>query len=80
MMNLIPHHRLHISNGLAMLAALLLLISSVAGNESNQEVYSSGQESIPSVKVESAKNKSTNDAVKDKSRSLKLGLLLFRRG
>ncbi len=80
MMNLHPHNRFHIPNGLAMFAALLLLISSVVGYGVNQEVYSSGQEIITSIKTDSADNDSINDAVEHKRHGLKLGLLLFRRG
>lgn len=94
MMNLHPHNRFHISNGLAMFAALLLLISSVVGFEANQEkvrpgtgreaglgqVYSSGQEIIIPVKADSAENDSINDTAEHKRQGLKLGLLLFRRG
>ncbi len=89
MMNLHPHNRFHISNGLAMFAALLLLISSVVGYEASQEkvreaglgqVYTSGQEIISSVKGDSAENDSINDTAEHKRRGLKLGLLLFRRG
>ena len=76
MMNLLPHHRIQVPNSLAMFAALLLLISSVAGVESNQEAVSSGQETKVSAKADNT----INNAVKGKSRGLKLGLLLFRRG
>ncbi len=80
MMNLHPHNRFHIPNRLAMFAALLLLISSVVGYGASQEVYSSGQEIITSIKTDSADNDSINDAAEHKRRGLKLGLLLFRRG
>ena len=79
MMNLIQHHRLHIPNGLAMFAALLLLTSSITGFESSQEGYSSDQESTASTKVEATDRDSINDAVENKHRGLNLGLLLFRR-
>ena len=76
MMNLLPHHRFQIPNGLAMFAALLLLISSVASFETSQEGYSSGQETTTTIKADS----DINDSAEHKSRGLKLGLLLFRRG
>ena len=79
MMHLLPHHRIHIPNGLAMFAALLLLICSVTGFETNQEMYSSGQEVNSSEKVESNKGDSINDAAENKRRGLNLYLLLFRR-
>ena len=76
MMNLRPHRRVQIPNSLAIFAALLLLISSVAGFETNQEAVTSGPKTKVSVRTED----SINNAVKSKSRGLKLGLLLFRRG
>ena len=80
MMNLLPHHRFHIPNGLAVFAALLLLVTSVVGFETNQEVFSSGQDVTPSIKVEINTNDSINDSAENKRRGLNLGLLLFRRG
>ena len=80
MMNLLPHHRLHIPNSLAIFAAVLLLITSVVGFETRQEVISSGQDIITSVKAESAEKSSIGDTVKQKRRGLNLGLPLFRRG
>ncbi len=79
MINLIPNHRLHIPNGLAVFAAILLLVSSVVGYESNQDVYPSGQGVAPSTKVESADNDVINDAAQHTRRGLKLGLLLLGR-
>ncbi len=79
MINLIPNHRLHIPNGLAVFAAILLLVSSVVGYESNQDVYPSGQGVAPSTKVESADNDVINDADQHTRRGLKLGLLLLGR-
>jgi len=80
MMNLLPHHRFHIPNSLAVFAAVLLLITSVVGFETSQEVSSSGQQSIISVKAESAEKPRIGDTVKQKRRGLNLGLPLFRRG
>ncbi len=79
MLNLRPHRRLHIPNGLAIFAALLLIGSSIVGYETSQGVYSSSQETRTSAKVQNAENDRINDAVERKSRGLKLGLLLFRR-
>ena len=79
MLNLRPHRRLHIPNGLAIFAALLLIGSSIVGYETTQGVYSSNQETRTSAKVQNAENDRINDAVERKSRGLKLGLLLFRR-
>jgi hypothetical protein len=79
MMHLIPHNRIHIPNVLAILAAVLLLISSVAGVETNQEIYSSGQEIKSSAGIESKKDDSINDVVENKRRGLNFGLSLFHR-
>lgn len=79
-MNLLPHHRLHVPNSLAVFAAVLLMITSVVGFEVNQEVNSSSQESIISVNAESAEKSRINDTVKQKGRGLNLGFPLFRRG
>ena len=79
MLHLLPHHRIHIPNGLAMFAALLLLVSSVAGFGTNQNLHSSGQDISSPVKVESAKGDSIDDVAEHKRRGLNLGLLLFRR-
>ena len=79
MMHLLPHHRIHIPNGLAMFAALLLLISSVTGFGTNQQTNSSAPELTSPVKVESNKGDIVNDAAEHKHRGLNLGLLLFRR-
>jgi len=79
MLNLRPHRRLHIPNGLAIFAALLLIGSSIVGYETTQGVYSSSQETRTSAKAENAETNRINDTVERKSRGLKLGLLLFRR-
>jgi len=76
MMNLLPHHRIQVPNSLAIFAALLLLVTAFAGVGSNQESISSGQETEFSAKADS----NIRQEVKSKSRGLKLGLLLFRRG
>ena len=80
MMNLRPHHRVHIPNSLAIFAVLLLLISAATGFETNRDAVSSGQETTVSAKVGNNGNKSVNSVAKSKSRGLNLGLLLFRRG
>ncbi len=80
MMNLLPHHRFHIPNSLAIFAAVLLLITSVVGFESNQAAHSSGQEATTSIKANSDSNDSISDSAEHKRRGLNLGLLLFRRG
>ena len=80
MMNLLPHHRLHIPNSLAIFAAVLLLVTSVVGFETNQETYSSGQEATTSIKANTDTDHSISDSAEHKRRGLNLGLLLFRRG
>ena len=80
MMNLLPHHRFHIPNSLAIFAAVLLVVTSVVGFETKQEVHSSGQEATISIKVNADTNDSINDSAEHKRRGLNLGLLLFRRG
>ena len=76
MTNLQPHRRLRIPNSLAMLAAVLLLVTSVVSFNPDQEVLSPGQKAIPSLKVDT----NINDSAENKRRGLNLGLLLFRRG
>lgn len=79
MLNLTPHHRFHVPNGLAMLAAVMLLVSSVVGFETGPDMASSGLDSTPSVKAESTDTTELSDSV-SKRRGLNLGFLLFRRG
>ncbi|MBT8076644.1 MAG: hypothetical protein KJN61_09250 [Gammaproteobacteria bacterium] len=74
------HRRLRIPNSLAMVAALLLLITSVTGFESNREVNPSAQETVNAAKPESAGKNNVNDGVETKRRGLNLGFLLFRSG
>jgi len=80
MMNLLPHHRLHIPNSLAIFAAVLLLVASVVGFETKQEIHSSSQEASTSIKANTDTNDSISDSAEHKRRGLNLGLLLFRRG
>lgn len=79
MMNLIKHHRLHIPNALALLAVVLLLITGVAGLDTNQETYFSGQDNAPALKVDVKAAEGINDAAGQKRRGLNLGLMLFPR-
>jgi len=80
MLNLVPHNRLHVPNGLAMLAAVLLLVSIVTGIGSSSEISSSGVDAGQSVKTQSVDSDDINDGVESKRRGLNLGSLLFRRG
>jgi hypothetical protein len=63
-----------------MFAALLLLVSSVTGFETTEEVYVSDQEATSSLKVDTETNDSIDVSTRHKHRGLNLGLLLFRRG
>jgi len=80
MMNFRPHYRVRIPNTLAIVAVVLLLVSSITGFETSQEANASGQQTTNSVKADSMGNESINTSASEKSRGLKLGLLLFRRG
>ena len=80
MMNLRPHHRIQIPNTLAIVAVVLLLITSTTGFGINQEASTSGQQITNSVKADSTGNENINTSASKKSRGLSLGLLLFRRG
>ena len=80
MMNLLPHHRRHIPNGLAIFAAVLLLISSSAGFNTDQETHLSSQQGTPSAKVEASGDDTLNDSARSGRSGLNLGLFLFRRG
>ena len=80
MLNLKPHHRLHVPNGLAVLAAVLLLVSTVASFDSGLEVNSASIKAGPALKAESSESEDINDGVASKRRGLNLGFLLFRRG
>ena len=80
MMNLRPHHRIQVPNGLAILAVLLLLISAAANFENRQKTNSSGQESVMSAEVDESASNHVNSEAKSTSGGLNLGLLLFRRG
>lgn len=79
MMNLIHHHRLHVPNTLAVFAAVLLLISVAVGYDNTRDGYSSSQETTSSTKIEVSGDENISDAIENKGRGLKLGLLLFRR-
>lgn len=79
MLNLLKHHRIHIPNGLAILAAVLLLASSTVGYKTNQDLQASEAQTVTTAKVETGDGDMNSDAAQPKRRSLNLGLLLFRR-
>jgi len=80
MLNLTPHHRIHIPNSLAIMAVLLLLIVSATNFVNVTDTNSAGQENSISTHTEAAANENVIKASGKKSRGLNLGLLLFRRG
>ena len=81
MLNLTPHRRLQIPNGLAIFAAVLLIGSSVAGVSSSQNDLATANESEIIVAVQDIETdiNAIGDAVKQSSHVLKLGLQLFQR-
>lgn len=80
MLNLTPHHRLRVPNGLAVLAAVLLLVSTVAGFHANSEIGSNGTDTSTIIKADSPDQDDMDDGVVSKRRGLNLGFLFFRRG
>jgi hypothetical protein len=80
MLNLRPHHRIHIPNSLAVVAVLLLLIVSAANFVSVNDGVSPDQENSISTSTGSAASDNVINASGKKSRGLNLGLMLFRRG
>jgi len=80
MMNLTPHRRIHIPNGLAIFAVLLLLISSATGFDARQEAVPTDQQTTISAKAENTVKEAIHNTASKKTSGLKLGLLLFRRG
>ena len=79
MLNLTPHHRLHVPNGLAVLAAVLLLVISAANFNSSSETDPSGAKASHAVTAESSETENIDDGIVSKRRGLNLGSLLFRR-
>lgn len=79
MLNLRPHHRIQIPDILAVIAVLLLLVSSAASINTDQNTLAAGQEATISVNAEAAANDGADSVTMKKPRGLNLGLLLFRR-
>ena len=81
MLNLTPHRRFQIPDGLAVFAAILLIGSSIAGlNETSDEIFATNESSPVSVVQDIDTDiASIGESVKQKSRVLKLGLQLFQR-
>jgi hypothetical protein len=80
MLNLTPQQRIRIPDNVAVLAVLLLLVCSVAKNETGHEAVSADQGSSIAVKADSTGIGRVIDTAEKRSRGLNLGLLLFRRG
>ena len=81
MIKLLPHHRLHIPNSLAMFAAFVLVVSSVIGFEENQaSAINTGLETAPVIQTNTAKTDSIPNSLEKKSRRFSIGSLFFRRG
>ena len=78
MLNLTPHHKVHVPNSLAALAAILLLVSSFASYAPESEIQSASVEATPATPVESTDQASISDSAEPKRRGLNLGSLLFR--
>ena len=79
MIKLLKHQRFQIPNGLAIVAAGVLVVSSIIGFEANQEAYSPAPENGRVVKTESTETESISNAAENKSRRFNIGSLLFRR-
>jgi|GEM_PF-3382515 len=81
MLNLTPHRRLQIPHGLAIFAAVLLIGSSVAGSNPNQDDLASVDQNEITIAAKNMENDINviRDTVKHKSHVLKLGLQLFQR-
>ena len=79
MMNLLPHHRLHITNGLAVFAAIMLLVTSAVGFGGSQDTNPASKNITATATVKTTDNTDMNSSMENKRRGLKLGLLLFRR-
>ena len=81
MLNLTPHRRFHIPNGLAVAAAVLLIGSTFVGiNAAPQDTVAindcDSQSLVTSIDKDIA---IISESVKQKDRVLKLGLQLFQR-
>ena len=79
MLNTAPHNRFHIPNGLAILAAVILLLSSAVSENTDSDIQASGTDSMASGQIESTDDRKLNDTAGHKRRGIKLGHLLFRR-
>lgn len=78
MIKLLKHQRIQIPNGLAIVAAALLVVSSIIGFEANLEVSSPAQDNVRAVQTDSAGTDSLSNPAENKSRRFNIGSLLFR--
>lgn len=70
----LKHQRFQIPNGLAIVAAVVLVVSSIVGFDANREVHSSSQ---VAVQTDSTGTDSISKTTEEKSRRLNIGSLLF---
>jgi hypothetical protein len=80
MIHLLPHQRVKIPNSLAVVAALLLVTSSIVGFDSKPEMDTNERPTPSQVGTSNAGTDSINDAANKKARKINIGSLLFRRG
>jgi len=78
MIKLLKHSRIQIPNSLAIVAAFVLVVSSIVGFEGNRQFYSSAQDNGRTVQTDNAGTDSISNATGKKSRRLNIGSLLFR--
>ncbi len=79
-MNFITQHRVRIPNSLAIIAAVMLLGSSVADFSGKQDGYTSAPDDRPKAEAGKQGNDVIDNSAKHHRRGLNLGLLLFRHG
>ncbi len=79
MIKLLKHQRFQIPNGLAIVAAGVLVVSSIIGFEANQEVYSPPLDDMHVVQSDSTETDSISNVAENKSRPFNIGSLLLRR-
>jgi hypothetical protein len=80
MIHLLPHQRVKIPNSLAVVAALLLVTSSIVGFESNTATDTNARPAQSQLDASNAGTDSINGAANKKVRKLNIGSLLFRKG
>jgi hypothetical protein len=79
MIKLLKHQRVQIPNGIAIVAAVVLVVSSIIGFEANREAYSPNRDNERTAQTVGTETDSINNAAENKSRQFNIGSLLFRR-